>query len=249
MANTPLSQLTSANQGDKTTLWSALQFMNRQQSLNTDGMIPASISSYDRKENLATVTPLIQFVAVDGSTISRQPLVEIPVLALGGGGFVLNFPISEGDLGWIFAADRDLSLFKQSLSETKPNTGRIKQFSDGLWIPDVFRKYVINAEDEGCVVLQATDGSSRISLNESRVKITSQAVIVDTPMATFTKDVNVKGNLVVEGKTNADGGFESKSGTECTLPANATVGGINITTHGHEQQNNGSGRTAGGMTE
>lgn len=249
MANTQLSQLTSANQGDKTTLWSALQFMNRQQSLNTDGMIPASISSYDRKANVATVTPMIHFVAVDGSTIPRQPLVEIPVLCLGGGGFMLNFPISAGDLGWIFAADRDLSLFKQSLSETKPNTGRIKQFSDGLWIPDIFRKYAINAEDDGCVVLQSTDSSSRISLNNDRVKITTGAVIVDTPMATFTKDVTIDGALVVQQKTTANGGFESKSGTKCTLPANATVGGINLTTHGHEQQNNGSGRTAGGMTE
>ncbi|WLW40850.1 hypothetical protein GNAINCEL_00068 [Serratia phage KKP 3709] len=177
MANTQPNQLTSANQGDKTTLWSALQFMNRQQSMSTDGMIPASISSYDAKENLATVTPLIQFVAVDGTSISRQPLVEIPVLALGGGGFMLHFPIQPGDLGWIFAADRDLSLFKQSLQETKPNTGRIKQFSDGLWIPDVFRKYSLNGEDDGCVVvLQSTDGASRrISLNASRVKITTGA--------------------------------------------------------------------------
>jgi phage gp45-like len=73
-------------------------------------------------------------------------------------------------------------------------------------------------------------------------------VIVDAPTAQFTKDVEIGQNLTVAGNTQVNGGLDASgsSGAEVTLPANTTIGNINVLGHGHEQ-NGDSGRTSGGM--
>lgn len=238
-----LKQLTSANQTDSASLFASLQSMLNRGKLDTDGMIPAQIVSFDRAKNTATVKPLIHWVGLDDKPVERWEITEIPVLSLGGGGFHISFPLNAGDLGWIFAGDRDISEFVKELKPAAPPNGRSKQFSDGLFIPDVFRQYTINSEDSSAMVIQSVDGASRISIRGDNIKITTPGnITLDTPM------VNMTQQLTVNGKATFKGGIEGQTGTTVTLPANSTVGGINVTTHGHTQQNNGSGRTAGGMT-
>lgn len=238
-----IRQLTNANQTDNVSLFAALQSMLQRGKLDTDGMIPATIVSFDRDKNIAVVKPVIQWLSLDDKPVSRHDLTEISVLSLGGGGFHISFPLNPGDLGWIFASDRDLSDFKKELKESPPPTGQTKTFAHGLFIPDVFRQYTINSEDSGAMVIQSTDGKTRISIRKDNIKITAPGnVTIDTPQTTITGKLNVKQLATFEG------GITGNTGTAVTLPANTTVGGINVTTHGHIQQNQGSGRTAGGMT-
>ena len=140
---------------------------------NVDDCLPAKIVSYDREKNTATVQPLVAVLSTEGQSLSRAAVASVPVLALGGGNFVVNFPLKKGDLGWLKASDRDISLFMQGLQEAKPNTLRKHSFEDGLFIPDVYRNYTINGEDmDSNMVVQSLDGTIRVALWPDRVKTT-----------------------------------------------------------------------------
>ena len=115
----------SQDPADNDTLLGALRLVLRKFLAQTDDMLPAKVIAYDRATNRANVQPMVQMVTTDGQKISRAQVVSVPVLNIGGGGFVLSFPIAAGDLGWIKASDRDISLFLQSYSEAHPNTGRM----------------------------------------------------------------------------------------------------------------------------
>lgn len=146
--------------------WSALL-------ANTDDMLPATVISYDRDSNVASVQPSIKMVASDGAFVGRAAVAAVPVLAIGGGGFFLNFPLVSGSRGWIKASDRDISLYLQSSATAAPNTKRMHSFSDGLFIPDVVAGFTINGEDANNMVLQNTDGTIRVALWPDRVKVTT----------------------------------------------------------------------------
>lgn len=235
--------------GEKDSLAAALAALFNMNGLRTDKLIPAEVVEYDRANNKATVQPMIMIIDVSDNTRQRNQIAEVPVMSLGGGGFHINFPLKQGDLGWILAADRDISQFLQGLSMAAPNTLRKHSFADSWFIPDVFRKYTINAADADAMVIQSTDGTTRISISEGVINITAPtSVTVTTPLATFTGNVVVNQNLTVTGATTVNGGFNaSGSGsTSVTLPSNTTIGGIAVYGHGHISSTAGT-RTSGGM--
>lgn len=267
-SETPLLANTSS---DGQRLLGAMNSAFRGEKINTDNCLPAIVQEYDRVNNVATVQILIQWVDVNDGLHSRMPMAGINVLSLGGGGFHINFPIKPGDLGWIFATDRDISLFKQSLSESRPNTGRLHKFEDGWFAPDVLRKYTINEADSAAMVIQSTNGLTRIAISEGMVKITAPtSTTVDSPLTTFTGNVVVEKNLTVDentdikqnltvvqtsvlqsslsvtGPTSVNGGFSAAGGKACSLPSSTTVAGIKVDTHGHTS-NKEDLRTKGGM--
>ena len=185
---------------------------------SVDDMLPARVISYDRASNWATVAPLIAILLTDGSNKSRPSYASIQVMQFGGGGVMLNFPLKPGDLGWIKANDRDISLFSQSLSEAQPNTNRLHSFSDAVFIPDVMRNYVISGEDSANAVLQTLDGSVRLSIWPNKIKMSAPLVEIEGP-------------LYVTGKITSDTEVEAN--------------GIKLTTHLHEGVVPGSGTSGG----
>lgn len=239
----------SGQQLDSSGLDAAVRRALQSHSYDEETMLPAIVINFDRKNNVATVQPLIQIQRVDKTLQSRHKLTQINVISLGGGGFNISFPLSEGSLGWIVAGDRDISIYKQELKESPPNTSVPRQFANGLFIPDVMRKYVIADEDADAMVIQSIDGATKISIRGDNIKIAATSkVLVDVPLTEFTKDVLIDGNLTVTMLSTLNGGVTAKDGTAVTMPATTTIGGITVIDHGHQQQNNGSGRTAGGMT-
>lgn len=246
MANKPLINV---NPGDSESLSAGLIALFKLNGLKTDKLVPARIVQFDRAQNQATIQPLIMWVDTNDNTTMRPPVARVPVISLGGGGFHISFPLKEGDLGWILASDRDISLFLQSLQASPPNTMRQHSFSDAWFIPDVFRNYTISGEDADSMVIQSVDASTRIAIKQGFITITAPTgVKVVTPTAEFSKDVKIDGNLTVTGLTTVNGGFNANGSgsTSVTLPENSTIGGINVFGHGHEQ-NGTSGRTSGGM--
>lgn len=239
--------------------------MRRLMELNkqsADGLMPARVVSYNRAKNTAVIQPMLMLVDTNGNTRMRHTLEDVPVFSFGGGGFHINFPLKAGDLGWIMAADRDMSLFLSTLDAAKPTTTRKKTFGDAWFIPDVFYKYTIDGADTDAMVIQSTDGTTRISISNGVINITAPtSVTVDTPIATFTKDVHIKGKLTVDDDTlikgnqvvqkllTANGGFISIGGGSnvCTLPQNTTIGGITVYGHGHIQTAVNGQRTSAGM--
>lgn len=140
-----------------------------------DDMLPARIVAYDRASNMASVQPLISMVTTLNTLVSRAQVARIPVLQIGGGGFMLNFPIQPGDLGWIKANDRDISLFTQLWNMVRPNTQRMHSFEDAIFIPSILTGFTIESPDAANVTLQSIDGHTRFSMGAGNTCITDEA--------------------------------------------------------------------------
>ena len=189
---------------------------------------PAKVISYNRTTNRAEVQILPQDSTSTGEKLPRRPLVNIPALNLGGGGFVFSFPIQAGDVGWIFAADKDISVFKQLLQEYAPNTYRKHRYDDSFFIPDNINGFTISADDAAAVLLSSLDGTTKISVKNGQVSITATNTVVNATAATINAPTTINGDVTVNG----------------TLTASTDVvgGGISLKTHTH------GGVTAGGAS-
>jgi hypothetical protein len=210
----------SGNPANEDSLTGAFRAVLQKFLQSTDDMLPAVVIAYDRTKNRATVRPQIMVGTTSGEKVSRAQIASVPVLNIGGGGFVLSFPIKPGDLGWIKASDRDLSLYLQGGPDKEewPNTRRMHSFQDGLFIPDVLRSFTVAGEDAERVVLQTTDSLTRIAIAPGLVKITTPGTVeVDAPT------VHMTGDLVVDGE--------------------ATIGGIAFTPHTHGGVQAGAAQT------
>lgn len=198
-----------ADEGDLT---GAFRHIFGKMMQNVDGMLPAKVIAYDRAQNRATVQPMIMLLTTSDKTVARAQIASVPVYQIGGGDFLLSFNIKPGDLGWIKASDRDISLFLQSYSQSAPNTIRKHNFSDSVFFPDVMKGYTIAGEDAENAVLQNLDGSVRIALWPTKVKITAPTVEVVTTDAIITS-TTLKHNGVNVGATHTHGGVAVGTGT------------------------------------
>lgn len=206
--------------------------------------LPAQIVEYDRMTNRAKVQPLIQAVAVGGQSLARPSLSNVPVHTCGGGGYAASFPLQPGDLGWIIVSDADISLFKQSLALSIPNTKRKHQPEDCFFLPDVFSRITVSSEDAGRAVWQTLDGSNKISMGTDDIKVTtkrweinaSESVKFDTPQLSMTGTLNVAGLIT------ATAGMVSNAVITAT---DFIAGALSFISHIHGGVQPGPGTTGG----
>ena len=187
------------------TLAGTLRFTMYKYLQNINGMLPAKVIKYDRDTNRVQVQLLIAMVTTEGAQVSRSQIASLPVLVLGGGNSFISFPINPDDLGWVIASDRDISLFLQTYQETAPNTARIHNFADGLFVPDIMRNFTINSEDEDNLVISSKDGLTRIAIGGGTVKITAPTVTIESPAITLDGPVDVTGILTGNAGANLTG--------------------------------------------
>lgn len=162
----------SQNSANSSSLAGALSFAMRKYLQDTDDMLPAQVISFNRATNRAQLQIMIPMVTTGGQVQQRAPIASVPVLQLGGGGFVVSFPLQAGDLGWIKASDRDISIFKKTLSSSSgPPTQRFHKFSDAMFIPDSMMNNVTLADSAGFCI-QSSDGTLSIAFNSSTDTIT-----------------------------------------------------------------------------
>lgn len=167
--------------------------------MTVDDMLPARVVAYDDSSGLATVQPLVMVGTTDGTKISRAPVAGIKTLRIGAGGFFIRFPIKPGDLGWIKANDRDISLILQSSGgEDWPNTKRLHSFSDALFIPDTYKQWAIDGADIDSLIIQSMDGSVKIALRSNEIEIKAQTVKING-------DLELTGNISATGDVEFTG--------------------------------------------
>jgi hypothetical protein len=182
----------SRNPADNDTLTGLLRLALTKFLQATDDMLPARVVAYDPAKNLAQVQPLIEVVSTANEILPRAQVASVPVLQMSGGGFVLRFPVSPEDLGWIKANDRDISLFRQTTQQARPNTQRKHSFEDGVFIPQAAWNLITLAEeDSGNLVLQNYAGTVKVALWDDLIKILapSGVGIGGTPTANTQLDV------------------------------------------------------------
>lgn len=197
---------------------------------NMDDCLPAVVIAFDRVANRATVQPMIKVLGTNGQSISRAQIASVPVFQIGGGGFMLNFNLKPGDLGWIKATDRDTSLYLQGCTEQQPNSQRMHSFNDGVFLPQIMQGFTIDPEDAENAVWQTLDGTVRVALWSDRVKITAPRTVVESPVVEVEASTSVlitsptttiDGELVVTGDVQMD----SKLHVTDTIVSDQTVTG------------------------
>ena len=194
-----------------------LRSVMRKMAMNTDDMLPAVVISYDRETNMATVRPVVALLTTGGDIVPRAQIASVPVLALGGGGFVVNFPLRPKDLGWIKASDRDISLFRQGMqADLAPNTRRLHSFEDGLFIPSVFTGYDVSDVGADAMTIQSLDGAVRVELSPARIRMVAPDVLIDAENTRINSNVEtfgtLKNNGVNVGSTHTHGGVQTGGG-------------------------------------
>lgn len=189
-----------------------------------EGMLPATVVSYDDASNRAVIKPLVMVGTTSGTKVSRAQVAGIPVYRFGGGGFFMRFPIKAGDFGWIKANDRDISLvFQRGGLEDWPNTSRMHKFSDAMFFPDTFKQWVISGENADKAVWQTMDGNTCISLGEGEIKhkvgdvsitVSAAGIAMVSPPGTLTHNgINIGDTHQHVGPPTAPLGPVSNTGT------------------------------------
>lgn len=170
----------SRNPADNDTIVGMLRLVLGKFLQGVDDMLPARVLAYDPGSNRAQVQPLINSVTTDKQIVQRAQVASVPVMQFGAGGFVMRFPVKTGDLGWIKANDRDISLFKNKYAQTAPNTQRKHSFEDGVFIPDtMLNGFAIAGGDIDKAVIQSADGTIKITLGGGEINIDAPVVKVN----------------------------------------------------------------------
>lgn len=139
-----------------------------------ENKLPCRVVAVRGDRQRVTVKPLIAKLADSGDgivSVSRETLASVPVEALGAGNVVLSFNVSVGDLGWIDACDRDISEFLRTYKESNPDTMRMYDFNNGVFIPDIMTGYTISDGDEGAALLQTRDGSVKVAIHADKAVV------------------------------------------------------------------------------
>jgi len=191
-----------------------------------DDCLPAVVVSYDRATNTANVRPIIQRLRTDGTVLSRPQINNVHCFAFGSSIGVLAFNLKPGDLGWLKASDRDISIFIESLAESPPQTLRKHNFSDAFFIPDSLADWTIDSSDNASLVLlQTTDATQRIVLFEDRIKLASNNLVtIDAPTTNTTGATNL-------GNTGGSPGIARLGDSvQVTIPIGSIGGSENLPT-------------------
>lgn len=203
----------SLNPADNDSLAGAFRHIVNKMMQNANTMLPAKVLGYQPSStgDRVQVQPLITVVDTLGNQIPRAQIASVPVVRLGGGGFIVSFPLNPGDLGWIIANDRDISQFLQTYAISPPNTTRKNNFSDAIFIPAAMTGYTIAGGDLTNFVIQNLDGTVKISLSNTTITLESPSgTIINNLSAqniTLSGGVtpNFTGNLFVNGNIQATG--------------------------------------------
>lgn len=235
------TQLPNYNESNTSSLSGILEEVLKNYSLNLENVLPAVVVSHDRATNTVVVTPAINMIGTDGEPIQRANLT-LPVHVFGGGGIVISAPLQAGDTGWIIASDRDITLFKQSLKVSNPNTYRTHKFAFGFFMPDKIKGFTVQSGDDSAFLIQTLDGSTRIALSDGLVKIKTggdiqadcSSLTITASSCKITGETEITGNTTITGTLDVSGAItgastiEGKGVKDTTLPA-----GVTLATHTH----------------
>lgn len=193
--------------------------------------LPCSVVKYDRTKHLADLRVLFNWKMADGSVVEGWVIHNITVRRLLAGGFLIDFPIKEGDTGWIFATDYDA---KDSKAESKPRlplTPFKNSYSSGFWIPDQWgndEKLGVSGVDDGRLTIQTADGTQKVSIGSGDIHITSAKVTITAPETEITGNVKIGGDVEMGGKLDVKGKIKE-------IDANVTM-----STHTHTDSRGGN---------
>lgn len=158
--------------GNMTTPFERFINLMRNFAMLMENVIPAVVVSYDRKKNIVTCQPAINRVDRQGNEIKRALLV-LPCFNPCGNGIGINFPLKEGDTGWVIGCDRDAENFKGTLKTGAPATDNVHQYAFGFFLPDKIKDINVSEGNNNALVIQTLDGSTGMAMESGRIEFVS----------------------------------------------------------------------------
>ena len=162
--------------------------MFRLHDIKRECVMPAKVEKYDRSTRLATIKPLVQkFKTTQGGKVfwDRDSYEEIPVVSPFHGGFTIDFPVNEGDQGYLIAIDRPWDEIFDTIQEKgkkwdgkpgKPDDESLATFEQGVFIPSNYGRILIDDEDEGNLVIARVDKDGNV---DGRIAVGDRFVDID----------------------------------------------------------------------
>lgn len=165
----------SIDPAQRQSVYGTIKFIiNKMVKQDMDNMMPCKVIAVNRTKNRVSVQITVSMINTARQNIKRAQIASIPIYSPSAGGFVINFPVRPGDLGWVKATDTDISLFLQTLQQSPPNTFITHKFDSSVFYPDNMNDDVVIAGgDANNLVIQKYDGSVKVSLGAT-VEITPQ---------------------------------------------------------------------------
>ena len=174
--------------------------MFRLHDIKRECVMPAKVEKYDRSTRLATIKPLVQKFKTtqDGKVFwDRDSYEEIPVVSPFHGGFTIDFPVNEGDQGYLIAIDRPWDEIFDTIQEkgkewdgkpSKPDDESLATFEQGVFIPSNYGRILIDDEDEGNLVIARVDKDGNV---DGRIAVGDRFMDIDM-------DTTVHGSLTIK---------------------------------------------------
>lgn len=181
--------LLNISPADNDSMAGLLQYSMQEYMKTVQSVLPAKVINYNASTNRVSVQLLINILSTSGEQIPNTQLASIPVMLVGGGGYCISFNLQQGDLGWVIATDRDISIFLQNYTASAPGVNTIKNFSSSFFIPDQMQKA---ATSNPGIAISNASGSVKITLGSDGIEITS-------PLTTINGNLLVKGNITATG--------------------------------------------------
>lgn len=162
------------------------------------GAMPGIIQSFDPDKVTAVVQPVIKG-SNDGKSVMLPLLLDIPVVFPGAGGVFITFPVNPGDECELSFNDRCIDFFWQNGGVQEPADNRMHDLSDATCrVGQISQPNRIKNISTTTSQFRSADGSTYFELDPETQKIKIVApggLDVDTPLATFSQAVTIKGLL------------------------------------------------------
>jgi len=104
--------------------------------------MPGRVESFDASTQKAVIQPLIKRARIDEEG-KRQadaiaPVVNVPIMFPGAGGYRITFPVNRGDIVLLIIADASLDHWLAHGGLVDPADDRRNDISDGIAIPGLY---------------------------------------------------------------------------------------------------------------
>ena len=129
---------------------------------------PGIVEEYDSDTKRARIGLVMRRAFKDGRpSIPKAPLVDVPVIQSGTGGYLFHQEIRKDDIVLVCFSKEGLDNFKENWGRSEPVPGR--RFVDAIAIP-WGNPYIEPISNEG-IVLQSADGKTSIHLKDGLIEM------------------------------------------------------------------------------
>lgn len=207
---------------------------------DTHTMLPGRFEDYDPVEQRATVKPLVQrrvLTEDGGEFLEPIPVIpDVPVHFPSVAGFVMTFPVKQGDFCMLFFAERSIDTYLAGDgSDSDPNDFRMHDLTDCVAMPGLppFAKARKRADADDMVV-GADEGKGVLYFKKDAVHVGAKSAqdaasldsLVQTELNRLRSDLDSLASIYnAHSHTVPAAGLLDSNGLPCTGAATASPPG------------------------